>query len=513
MDVLIPNLGDIDEVEVIEITVSPGDQVQENDGLIVIESDKASMEVPCPSDGVVEEILVTVGDMVGEGHPVAKIRALDGTNSEQSDLQELPAISGEESATNDIASPNRIDFLIPDLGNTIRATVKELLCKPGQKVTAGSKLILLEADEEELEITSEFDGVLVDVCLSENQLVSSGDLVAQMESDAVLEENQPIDKAIAPADQESSDDKEVILPNAASVYAGPAVRRLAREYGVTLQEISGSGKRGRITKDDLKAHVKNRLSNVTKSTFNQGLPEVETINFSKFGETSSLALSRIQQVAAKNLHASWVNLPHVTQHDKVDVTDLEDFRSVLNAEVEDAGGKITPLAFILRASCLVLQDYPIFNSSLESSGTSVLVNQFFNIGFAVDTPEGLVVPVIKEADKKGLRQISSEISDLSEKAREKKLAMNDLQGGTFTISSLGALGGTGFTPIVNAPQVAILGVARMDIEPVWTGDQFSPRKILPLSLSYDHRVINGADGGRFMNSLTRLLGDIRRLSL
>jgi len=513
MDVLIPNLGDIDEVEVIEITVSPGDQLQKNDSLIVIESDKASMEVPCPSDGVVEEILVTVGDMVGEGHLVAKIRELDVTNSEQSDLQELPDISGEESVTNDIASPNRIDFLIPDLGNTSRATVKELLCKPGQKVTAGSKLILLEADEEELEITSEFDGVLVDVCLSENQLVSSGDLVAQMESDAVLEENQPIDKAIAPADQESSDDKEVILPNAASVYAGPAVRRLAREYGVTLQEISGSGKRGRITKDDLKAHVKNRLSNVTKSTFNQGLPEVETINFSKFGETSSLALSRIQQVAAKNLHASWVNLPHVTQHDKVDVTDLEDFRSVLNAEVEDAGGKITPLAFILRASCLVLQDYPIFNSSLESSGTSVLVNQFFNIGFAVDTPEGLVVPVIKEADKKGLRQISSEISDLSEKAREKKLGMNDLQGGTFTISSLGALGGTGFTPIVNAPQVAILGVARMDIEPVWTGDQFSPRKILPLSLSYDHRVINGADGGRFMNSLTRLLGDIRRLSL
>ena len=282
---------------------------------------------------------------------------------------------------------------------------------------------------------------------------------------------------------------------------------------MTLEEISGSGKRGRITKDDLKAHVKTRLSNVTESTFNQGLPEVETINFSKFGETSSLALSRIQQVAAKNLHASWVNLPHVTQHDKVDVTDLEDFRSALNAETEDAGGKITPLAFIVRASCLVLKYYPIFNASLEPSGKRVLVNQFFNIGFAVDTPEGLVVPVIKEADKKGLRQISSEISDLSEKAREKKLAMNDLQGGTFTISSLGALGGTGFTPIVNAPQVAILGVARMDIEPVWTGDQFAPRKVLPLSLSYDHRVINGADGGRFMNSLTRLLGDIRRLSL
>ena len=513
MDVLIPNLGDIDEVEVIEITVSPGDQVQENDGLIVIESDKASMEVPCPSDGVVEEILVIVGDMVGEGHPVAKIRALEATNSEQSDLQELLDISGEENIANDIASPNRIDFLIPDLGNTSRATVKELLCKPGQKITAGSKLIMLEADEEELEITSEFDGVLIDFCVSENQVVASGDLVAQMEANAALEENQPIDKAVAPADKELSDDEEVTLPNTASVYAGPAVRRLAREYGVTLEEISGSGKRGRITKDDLKAHVKTRLSNVTESSSDQGLPDVETIDFSKFGETSSLALSRIQQVAAKNLHASWVNLPHVTQHDKVDVTDLEDFRSALNAETEDAGGKITPLAFIVRASCLVLQDYPIFNASLEPSGKSVLVNQFFNIGFAVDTSEGLVVPVIKEADKKGLRQISSEISDLSEKARDKKLAMNDLQGGTFTISSLGPLGGTGFTPKVNAPQVAILGVARMGVEPVWTGDQFSPRKVLPLSLSYDLRVINGADGGRFMNSLTFLLGDIRRLSL
>ena len=284
MDVLIPNLGDIDEVEVIEITVSPGDQVQENDGLIVIESDKASMEVPCPSDGVVEEILVAVGNMVGEGHLVAKIRTLEGTNSEQSDLQELPDISGEENIANDIASPNRIDFLIPDLGNTSRATVKELLCKPGQKISAGSKLILVEADEEELEITSEFDGVLIDVCVSENQLVASGDLVAQMEANAALEENQPIDKAVAPADQELSDDEEVTLPNTASVYAGPAVRRLAREYGVTLEEISGSGKRGRITKDDLKAHVKTRLSNVTESTSDQGLPDVETIDFSKFGD-------------------------------------------------------------------------------------------------------------------------------------------------------------------------------------------------------------------------------------
>ena len=517
MDVLIPGLGDIDEVEVIEITVSPGDQVQENDGLIVIESDKASMEVPCPSDGVVEEIFVKVGDMVEEGHLVAKIKALDGTNSEQADLQEVSDTPIEENLADDVANSNQIDFLIPDLGGASHAIVKELLCEPGQDISAGSNLILLETEEEQLAITSEFDGVLTNVLVMKNQQVASSDLVAQMELSAaapIADEIQLPDKPVRSSDKEmNADEKEAARPIANSVYAGPAVRRLAREYGVVLEEISGSGKRGRITKDDLKTYVKARLSNAVESTANQGLPEVESIDFSKFGETASIALSRIQQVAAKNLHASWVNLPHVTQHDKVDVTDLEDFRSALNAEANDTQGRLTPLAFIVRSSCLVLQDYPIFNGCLEASGKSVSINQFFNIGFAVDTPEGLVVPVIKEADKKGLRQLSSEILELSAKAREKKLAMNDLQGGTFTISSLGALGGTGFTPIVNAPQVAILGVARMDIEPVWTGDQFSPRKVLPLSLSYDHRVINGADGGRFMNSLTRLLGDIRRFSL
>ena len=245
----------------------------------------------------------------------------------------------------------------------------------------------------------------------------------------------------------------------------------------------------------------------------ESIAQVQPVDYSKFGETYSLELSRVQQLGAKNLYASWVNLPHVTQHDKVDVTDLEEFRNKLNLEAETPLHKITPLAFIVRACCSVLEEYPMFNSSLEEGHQSILINRFCNIGFAVDTPDGLVVPVIKDADKKGIKQLSSEILDFSQKARENKLGISDLQGGTFTVSSLGALGGTGFTPIVNAPQVAILGVARMATEPVWEGEHFVPRKILPLSLSYDHRVINGADGGRFMISLTRLLRDIRRFSL
>ena len=276
-----------------------------------------------------------------------------------------------------------------------------------------------------------------------------------------------------------------------------------------IDEFTGRVLEGRRFSDGLHQAIEQK-EGVPKTG---SVVQVESVDYSKFGETYSSELSRIQQVGAKNLYASWLNVPHVTQHDKVDVTDLESFRETLNVEAEMTGQKITPLAFIVRACCLALEEYPIFNSSLESNQQSVLINRFYNIGFAVDTPEGLVVPVIKDSDKKGIRQLSSEIVELSKKAREKKLGLDDLQGGTFTISSLGALGGTGFTPIVNAPQVAILGVARLMTEPEWDGEQFMPRKMLPLSLSYDHRVINGADGGRFMLFLTRLLRDIRRFSL
>ena len=520
MNVVIPSLGDIDEVEVIEICVAVDDDIEEHEGLIVIESDKASMEVPSPTGGVVTEICVTVGEMVGEGHLVAKVDVVESaaekdTELEISDLKEIePVEDGPESAIS-----AKIDILVPDLAVSTRAIVTDLNLSVGQTIAVNSMIIELETDDERFEVVSEHDGTIVEVYIKKGDPVSTGDLVAKMELNSVdalspgLSEST--DKSNIDEVSKSINGSEAAIQNApASVYAGPAVRRLAREYGVSLGEVAGSGSRGRITKDDLKAFVKNKLNEQNAGAAEAGsVVQVESVDYSKFGDTYSSELSRIQQVGAKNLYASWVNVPHVTQHDKVDVTDLESFREALNREAETADHKITPLAFIIRACCLALEKYPIFNSSLEPSHQSILINRFYNIGFAVDTSEGLVVPVIKDSDKKGISQLSSEIIELSKNAREKKLGLGDLQGGTFTISSLGALGGTGFTPIVNAPQVAILGVARLMTEPEWDGEQFLPRKMLPLSLSYDHRVINGADGGRFMLFLTGLLGDIRRFSL
>jgi pyruvate dehydrogenase E2 component (dihydrolipoamide acetyltransferase) len=300
----------------------------------------------------------------------------------------------------------------------------------------------------------------------------------------------------------------------AKVYAGPATRRLARELGVSLVEVKGTGSRQRITKDDVKAYVKQQMAAGKPAAHTAaGLPQVAEIDFAKFGPVETVALTRIQQRGADNLHRSWVNLPHVTQHDETDITDLEAFRQSLKQDAERKGVKITPLAFIIKACCHALLEFPNFNASLHADRKQLVLKQYINVGMAVDTPEGLVVPVIKAANEKSIWQLSAEIAELSDKARNKKLAMDDLQGGTFSVSSLGALGGTGFTPIINAPEVAILGVSKLQTKPLWDGERFVPRKVLPLSLSYDHRVINGADGGRFMNYLTTVLADIRRLAL
>ncbi|MEM9622938.1 MAG: 2-oxo acid dehydrogenase subunit E2, partial [Pseudomonadota bacterium] len=303
------------------------------------------------------------------------------------------------------------------------------------------------------------------------------------------------------------------LATAAKVYAGPAVRRLARELGVDLSHVTGTGNRQRITKDDVKAYVKNNLGKSGGEGAGAGLPQVASVDYARFGPVTLTPLTRIQQRGADNLHRSWVNLPHVTQHDEADITDMEEFRKSLKQEAEQKGVKLTPLAFLVKACCHCLREYPMFNSSLHEDRQQLVVKDYINIGMAVDTPEGLVVPVIRQADTKNLWTLSAEIAELSEKARNKKLGMDDVQGGTFSISSLGALGGTGFTPIVNAPEVAILGVAKLQTKPLWDGSAFVPRKVLPLSLSYDHRVINGADGGRFMLMLTTVLSDIRRMAL
>jgi pyruvate dehydrogenase E2 component (dihydrolipoamide acetyltransferase) len=421
---------------------------------------------------------------------------------------------------------------VPDIGDAGDVVVIEVAMSEGQQVALDDLLVVLESDKASMEITAEHSGEITSVLVKESQAVEQGTLLARIKTtvettqamsptsrssdrSSKLSPDRTLDTApIADASPTSPETPPSTPSKAASsqVYAGPATRRLARELGVDLSQVEGSGQRKRIVKDDVKAFVKNQLTQKA-SVMGVGLPAVASIDFAKFGEVELVKLSRIRQRGADNLHRSWVNLPHVTQHDEADISDLEDFRKALKSQAEERGVRLTPLAFIVKTVCKALQEHPEFNSSLHDDRQHLVVKNYINIGMAVDTAEGLVVPVIRGADSKDIWRLCEDIASLSEKARTKKLGLDDLSGGTFTISSLGSLGGTGFTPIVNAPEVAILGVAKMAIKPVWRDETFEPRKMLPLSLSYDHRVINGADGGRFMQRLTQLLGDIRHLAL
>lgn len=417
-EIRIPDIGDAEDVVVIELCVAPGDRVEADDALIVIESDKASMEVPAGVSGVVEALLVAIDDAVVEGQSIARIEAETGEAAEAS--AKAPA-----ERTKPQAPPPKS----PQPG-----PVPPPAAQPGERPAARR----------------------------------------------------------APG---------------APVYAGPATRRLARELGVDLSEVTASGARGRIVKDDVKAYVKQRL------TRGEGaLPRLPTIDFSRFGETETMPLSRIRAAGAQNLHRSWLNLPHVTQHDEVDVTELETRRAALKAEAAERGVALSPLPFLIKACCLALTEFPTFNASLDAAGTHFILKRYTHIGIAVDTEEGLLVPVIRNADAKDIWELAEATADLATKARSRRLAMHELQGGSFSISSLGAIGGTGFTPIINAPEVAILGVGRLATKPVWDGETFAPRKMLPLSLSFDHRAINGAEAGRFMAHLAALLGDAERLT-
>ena len=555
MEIKIPNLGDIDEVEVIELCVAVGDSVAAEDPILVIESDKASMEIPAPAAGVVEAIHVALGDMVGEDHLIA---TLSGAETDAGDTASPSAASAAEDTAADApvaataeapaetpaaaaaptAASQEAEIIVPDIGDATDVVVIEIAVKPGDIVAINDLLIVLESDKASMEIAAEVPGTILTVDVVQDQEVEQGTLIAtiKVEGDAVAanESTAPVettkpaatpepaasieaapvaDPAQPASEPAAASDAEADVKAAAKVYAGPAVRRLARELGVDLTAVEGTGNRGRIVKDDVKAHVKARLAGGGDIGASLAWPTVPSADYAKFGEIELTPLTRIQQRGADNLHKSWVNLPHVTQHDEADITDMEEFRASLKQEAERKGVKLTPLAFIIKACCHALGEYPMFNSSLHEDGKQLVVKKYVNVGMAVDTPEGLVVPVIKDADKKSMWTLSAEIAELSDKARNKKLGLNDLQGGTFSVSSLGALGGTGFTPIVNAPEVAILGVSRLQTKPQWDGEAFQPRKMLPLSLSYDHRVINGADGGRFMMFLVQALGDLRRLAL
>ena len=413
-EIRIPDIGDAEDVVVIELCVAPGDRVGPDDALIVIESDKASMEVPAGVGGVVEALLVAIDDSVVEGQSIARIEAVDE-----------PAAPSKKAAG--IPAPPKPTASTPE---------------------------------------------------------------------------PPRPKPTAPAPQRQAARR----PPGAPVYAGPATRRLARELGVDLSEVTASGARGRIVKDDVKAYVKQRL------TSGEGaLPRLPAIDFSRFGETETVPLSRIRAAGAQNLHRSWLNLPHVTQHDEVDVTELEAHRAALKAEAAERGVALSPLPFLIKACCLALKEFPTFNASLDASGTQFILKRYCHIGIAVDTEQGLLVPVIRNADAKDVWALAEATASLAAKARKQRLAMHELQGGSFSISSLGAIGGTGFTPIINAPEVAILGVGRLATKPAWDGEGFVPRQMLPLSLSFDHRAINGAEAGRFMAYLAEVLGDVSRL--
>jgi pyruvate dehydrogenase E2 component (dihydrolipoamide acetyltransferase) len=550
MDIVIPGLGDIDEVEVIEICAAVGDTLEVDDPVIVIESDKASMELPAPAAGELTSLLVALGDRIGEGHVVGVIDAAEAVVSAPADApeedQSAPAAAQEAAAaTRDASAPDepnkaqteqaaQLDVLVPDIGDATGVVVIEVAVKPGDEIQEGDLLVVLESDKASMEITADYAGTVLSVAVGEDEEVQQGTHIATLAVTAkapaeskvepepasapsvpAQSQNEAAQASPAQALQEQSGTHKAAEADAAAaakIYAGPAVRRLARELGVQLAGIRGTGNRNRVTKDDVKEHVKSLMQAGPSQTAG-GLPSEPTVDFAKFGDIELVKRTRIQLRGADNLHRSWVNLPHVTQHDEADITDLERFRASLKQEAEHKGIKITPLAFVIKACCSALREFPFFNASLHTDGEQLVIKRYLNIGMAVDTPEGLVVPVIKQADTKSIFALSAEIADLSVRARDKKLALDDLQGGTFSVSSLGALGGTGFTPIVNAPEVAILGVAKLQTKPQWDGEAFQPRRMLPLSLSYDHRVVNGADGGRFMQHLTTLLSDIRRLAL
>ena len=584
VEVHIPDIGDIDEVEVIEICVAAGDSVGPEDSLIVIESDKASMEVPAGLSGIVESITVKVGDQVGQGQLIARITEADGGDTTQgaravaekqppeaSVAKEQPAKQGSEQKSEEQAQPetetvrstesapkaepvsadtevsaageSTLEVRVPEIGDATGVEVIEVAVKPGAKVGADDLLVVVESDKASMEIPAGAAGTVAQVHVAVGDEVEEGTLLATLrvsgsvEKSAgtvsesrtpgpapVAERGSPVTAAPpeTPVVEESGEQKSAELTEAAGagaearVYAGPAVRRLARELGVRLADVRGSGSRGRILKDDVKEFVKKKLTTGASApgvVAGSGIPPVPKVDFSKFGPVRTEALSRIRAAGAANLHRSWLNLPHVTQFDEVDVTDLESFRRSLKVESERRGIKLTPLSFIIKACCHALRAHPYFNASLDLQAGQFILKEYFHIGIAVDTVDGLVVPVIRDADQKGLWELSEAIIELSQKARDKKLGLNDMQGGTFSVSSLGAIGGSGFTPIINAPEVAILGVSKLSTKPVWDGNAFEPRGMLPLSLSYDHRAINGAEAGRFMATLTELLADIRRLAL
>ncbi|WP_448197189.1 dihydrolipoyllysine-residue acetyltransferase [Pseudomonas putida] len=537
----VPDIGS-GEGEIIELFVKVGDRIEADQSLLTLESDKASMEIPAPKAGVIKELKVKLGDRLKEGDELLVLEAEGAEAPAAAPAPAAAAAAAEKPAAEAAPAPAAApaaasvqDIHVPDIGSSGKAKIIEVLVKVGDTVEADQSLITLESDKASMEIPSPAAGVVKEVIAKLDDEVGTGDLIIKLEVAGAAPAAAPAPAAAAPAKAEAAP---AAAPAAAApaaapapvatapaagsnakVHAGPAVRQLAREFGVELGAVTATGPHGRILKEDVQVYVKSVMQKAKDApaaagaTGGAGIPPIPVVDFSKFGEVEEVAMTRLMQVGAANLHRSWLNVPHVTQFDSADITELEAFRVAQKAVAEKAGVKLTVLPLLLKACAFLLKELPDFNSSLAPSGKAVIRKKYVHIGFAVDTPDGLLVPVIKNVDQKSLLQLAAEAAALAEKARTKKLSADDMQGACFTISSLGHIGGTGFTPIVNAPEVAILGVSKATMQPVWDGKAFQPKLMLPLSLSYDHRVINGAAAARFTKRLGDVLADIRTMLL
>ncbi|MDT0627589.1 dihydrolipoyllysine-residue acetyltransferase [Alteromonas sp. W364] len=545
IEVTVPDIGDATDVEIIELLVAEGDSVEPEDGLITLETDKATMDVPAPEAGKIVSLAVNVGDKVSEGSLVLTLEVAGGEESEASAPSESRSEPESSSSQSNEASgeSKTIEVMVPDIGDATDVDIIEVLVAEGDTVEPEDGLITLETDKATMDVPAPEGGKVLSLAVKVGDKVSEGSLVLTLEvagsSESPTPKAESAPKAPAKSEAPAASRPVADTPKAppvphhpsagdkgktGKIHASPSVRRLAREFGVDLSQVKGSGRKNRIQKEDVQSYVKYELSRPkmnpgsSAGTGTGGGLQVlaqPKVDFAKFGEVEEVPLTRIQKLSGPNLHRNWVTIPHVTQFDEADITELEEFRKEQNAiaEKRKLGVKITPLVFMMKAVADALKAYPAFNSSLSSSGESLVMKKYYHIGIAVDTPNGLVVPVVRDVDKKGIMDISKELMDISVKARDGKLKSADMQGSCFTISSLGGIGGTAFTPIVNAPDVAILGVSKSEIKPKWNGKDFEPRLMLPLSLSYDHRVIDGALAARFAVHVSGALSDLRRILL
>ncbi|SEM08401.1 pyruvate dehydrogenase complex dihydrolipoyllysine-residue acetyltransferase [Halomonas caseinilytica] len=549
VEIKVPDLGGAADVEIIEVAASEGDTLDAEDTLITLESDKASMDVPSPHAGKLISLTVKEGDTVSEGDVIGSMEVAGESDGDaasegaEAPSEPEPAADPEAEDEDDTAGgePERKEVRVPDLGGSSDVPIIEVAVAEGDEVDEEDPLITLESDKASMDVPSPHKGKLVELKVKEGDSVSEGDVIAIIETAAAKPapkktEQKPAEKPAkaSSAGRESGESKSsapVGRPSPEAemaahkprdgklVHAGPAVRMLARELGVDLELVKPTGPKERVLKEDVHNYVKQVMAGQAKAPAGaaaeggSGIPPVPDVDFSQFGEVEEKPMGRLMKMGATNLHRSWVNLPHVTQFDEADITELEAFRKSMKAEAEAQGAKLTPLPFLIKACAFALRKFPQFNVSLKSDGETVVHKKYVHIGIAVDTPDGLMVPVIRDADQKSLIELAKESVELAGKAQSKKLKREEMTGGCFTISSLGSIGGTAFTPIVNAPEVAILGVSKSQTKPVWDGQAFQPRLMMPLSLSYDHRAVNGADAARFTAFLGQVLTDIRRLLL